>query len=175
MRRTFLIASVPALLGAIAAGALATGRYNFHVLMGSILLAIYTLPFAALAVAVILWLRKRQEARPAWREHLGGALAAWCLFIFLLGPAWLVGSEVLEWRVEQAKEQAEGTIAALEEHRSRHGRYPEDVALPALIEKHGAYQVSEDGQTYELWFTDPGSLFDSWFYDPKTSEWRIGD
>ena len=162
MRRTFLIAAVPAVLGAILAGVFSAGERNFYVFYGAMLLGIYTLPFAGIGILAILWLRRRQGPRTMWREHVGGVLLAWCLFLVLLAPAWLVGNRILGFRIERAKERAKATIDALQAYRADHGRYPEEIAVPDLVE----YRAHEGGLHYDLVIDDPGSFGGRWVHYP---------
>ena len=131
---------------------------------------------SGLRTIVYAFRRDRPDSHP-WLGHAAGILAAWCVGVILLVPAYLGGNSLVRWRVQRAMAATEPIIAELEVRFEEHGFYPEEVELPGLIAAWGGYETHDDGQVFSIHIDDHRSLFgwSSWRYESGRGEWHYED
>ena len=164
-------------------GGVGSGTWAFAALLVA---ATFTLdPTLAMflgAIAVVFHLARSLLAlRPVARSGLGAGLRRLAVY----GAVFALSSVVYVANTDMVRASALGILAALDDHRAAHGRYPERLsdlvpaempevpsAAPLLIVDRW-FRYRRSGQGFELSY-DSGFLVEQ-VYDSQTGRWSVRD
>lgn len=136
------------------------------------LLLLFLVGGGSLVIGLVLGVWKKR-----WRTFLTGVAV---LFLGLSGL--LVGGRIMRWQVDRVAVEVQPMIAALEEFRAEHGRFPAELAelIPAHLPEVPRARIGlfgrkfeyygRDGSSYHLEFDVGAGIFQ--FYDSTTRTWR---
>jgi len=175
--KVFRIGLVLALAAAVVAIVFASGESAFGVFIISRVLLVFGLPVLALFLLALILIRR-------WRADKGlespiTVVLATAIGIAILTPASYLGTMIAEWRFEKAKASIGATVAALEQFKSVHGRFPntldeaasEGIRVPVPAFAHRGFYVPENqGQTFRIILSCP-EPFTEWVFFSRTQEW----
>ena len=175
--KVFRIGLVLALAAAVVAIVFASGESAFGVFILSRALLVFGLPVMALLLLALILIQR-------WRADKGlespiAVVLAIAIGIVILTPASYLGTMIAEWRFERAKADIGATVAALEQFKSAHGRFPnsleeaasEGIRVPVPAFAGWRFYVPKaQGQAFRLILSCP-EPFTEWAFDSKTNEW----
>ena len=164
-------------------GGVGSGTWAFATLLVAATFALDpTLAIFLGAIAVVFHLARTLLAlRPASRSGLGTGLRR----LIVYGAVFALSTVVYVANTDRVRGSAVGILAALDEHRAAHGRYPERLsdlvpaelpevpsAAPLLIADRW-FRYRRSGQGFELSY-DSGFLVEQ-VYDSQTGRWSVRD
>ena len=164
-------------------GGVGSGTWAFSTLLVAATFTLDpTLAIFLAGIAVVFHLSRALLAlRPASRSGLGTGLRR----LVLYGAVFALSSVVYVANTDMVRASAVGILAALDDHRAAHGRYPERLsdlvpaelpevpsAAPLLIVDRW-FRYRRSGQGFELSY-DSGFLVEQ-VYDSQTGRWSVRD
>ena len=164
-------------------GGVGAGAWAFAALLVAVTFTLDpTLAMFLGAIAVVFHLARTLLAlRPAHRSGLGAGLRR----LVVYGVVFALSSVVYVANTDMVRASAAGILAALDDHRAAHGRYPERLsdlvpaelpevpsAAPLLIVDRW-FRYRRSGKGFELSY-DSGFLVEQ-VYDSQTGSWSVRD
>lgn len=149
--------------------------------MAALTAALLSAPYAGfmayvVVLGLLIWLpvaALRFVRRPGMRGHLAAVFGVWVAALLLV-------TAVQGWRHVAARAEADAIVAEIEQFRTVHHRYPDDLSEiglshAGLAAKLDMASYSEDAQLPHFFYAVTYLPFAVWSFDFRTRTWEIQD